>query len=93
MTAAETGHLVFSTLHTIDASKTVERIVGTFDAADQQAIRGRLAGSFRYFISQRLIPKKGGGRRANAAMSPICRSRLPYCRGARSRAMSSLRCG
>jgi len=64
MTAAETGRLVFSTLHTIDASKTVERIVGTFDAADQQAIRGRLAGSFRYFISQRLIPKKGGGRRA-----------------------------
>jgi twitching motility protein PilT len=64
MTAAETGHLVFSTLHTIDASKTVERIVGTFDASDQQAIRTRLAGSFRCFISQRLIPKQGGGRRA-----------------------------
>jgi twitching motility protein PilT len=64
MTAAETGHLVFSTLHTIDASKTVERIIGAFEAADQQAVRGRLAGSFRYFISQRLIPKKGGGRRA-----------------------------
>ena len=64
MTAAETGHLVFSTLHTIDASKTVERIVGTFEAADQAAIRTRLAGSFRYFISQRLIPKTGGGRRA-----------------------------
>jgi twitching motility protein PilT len=64
MTAAETGHLVFSTLHTIDASKTVERVVGTFEAADQQAIRTRLAASFRYFISQRLIPKKGGGRRA-----------------------------
>jgi twitching motility protein PilT len=64
MTAAETGHLVFSTLHTIDASKTVERIVGTFDASDQAAIRTRLAGSFRYFISQRLIPKSGGGRRA-----------------------------
>jgi twitching motility protein PilT len=64
MTAAETGHLVFSTLHTIDASKTVERIVGTFEASDQAAIRTRLAGSFRYFISQRLIPKAGGGRRA-----------------------------
>ena len=64
MTAAETGHLVFSTLHTIDASKTVERVVGAFEASDQQAIRTRLAGSFRYFISQRLIPKKGGGRRA-----------------------------
>src|SRR5262244_2703252 len=62
--AAETGHLVFSTLHTIDASKTVERIIGTFDASDQQAVRSRLAGSFRYFISQRLIPKKAGGRLA-----------------------------
>ncbi len=64
LTAAETGHLVFSTLHTIDASKTVERIVGTFEVADQQAVRARLAASFRYFISQRLIPKKGGGRMA-----------------------------
>lgn len=64
LTAAETGHLVFSTLHTIDASKTVERIVGTFEVSDQQAVRGRLASSFRYFVSQRLIPKKGGGRMA-----------------------------
>src|SRR5215467_2872051 len=64
LTAAETGHLVFSTLHTIDASKTVERIIGTFDPADQGAIRTRLAASFRFFISQRLIPKKGGGRLA-----------------------------
>ena len=64
LTAAETGHLVFSTLHTIDASKTVERVVGTFEVSDQQAVRGRLAASFRYFISQRLIPKKGGGRMA-----------------------------
>jgi twitching motility protein PilT len=62
LTAAETGHLVFSTLHTIDASKTVERIVGTFDASDQQQVRTRLAATFRFFISQRLIPKKGGGR-------------------------------
>jgi twitching motility protein PilT len=64
LTAAETGHLVFSTLHTIDASKTVERIVGTFEAKDQPAIRTRLAASFRYFISQRLLPKQGGGRQA-----------------------------
>jgi twitching motility protein PilT len=64
LTAAETGHLVFSTLHTIDASKTVERIVGTFEVSDQQAVRNRLAASFRYFISQRLIPKKEGGRMA-----------------------------
>jgi twitching motility protein PilT len=62
LTAAETGHLVFSTLHTIDASKTVDRIVGTFEAGDQQTIRTRLAASFRYFISQRLLPQKGGGR-------------------------------
>jgi twitching motility protein PilT len=62
LTAAETGHLVFSTLHTIDASKTVERIVGTFEAGDQHTVRTRLAATFRYFISQRLIPKKGGGR-------------------------------
>jgi len=64
LTAAETGHLVFSTLHTIDASKTVDRIIGSFPPADQGAIRTRLAASFRYFISQRLIPKKGGGRLA-----------------------------
>jgi twitching motility protein PilT len=62
LTAAETGHLVFSTLHTIDASKTVERIVGTFESGDQHAVRSRLAASFRYFISQRLVPKVGGGR-------------------------------
>jgi twitching motility protein PilT len=64
LTAAETGHLVFSTLHTIDASKTVDRIVGSFDAAEQMAVRTRLAGSFRYIISQRLIPTKTGGRAA-----------------------------
>lgn len=58
LTAAETGHLVFSTLHTIDASKTVERIIGTFPLSDQHAVRGRLAASFRYFISQRLLPRK-----------------------------------
>jgi twitching motility protein PilT len=62
LTAAETGHLVFSTLHTIDASTTVERIVGTFEQGDQQAVRSRLAASFRYFLSQRLVPKKSGGR-------------------------------
>ena len=62
LTAAETGHLVFSTLHTIDASSTVERVIGTFEASDQQAIRDRLSATFRYFISQRLVPKKTGGR-------------------------------
>jgi len=60
--AAETGHLVLSTLHTVDASSTVERVVGTFDSGDQHAIRGRFAASFRYVISQRLVPRKDGGR-------------------------------
>lgn len=58
--ASETGHLVLSTLHTIDAAKTVERIVGVFPLADQQAIRTRLAKAFRYIVSQRLLPRKDG---------------------------------
>ncbi|HET9177411.1 MAG TPA: PilT/PilU family type 4a pilus ATPase [Terriglobia bacterium] len=66
MEAAETGHLVFSTLHTIDASKTIERIVGVFPLADQQVIRMRFAKSFRYIISQRLLPRKGGQGRVAA---------------------------
>jgi twitching motility protein PilT len=60
--AAETGHLVMSTLHTIDASKSVERIVGVFPLAEQETVRNRLAKSFRYVISQRLIPRKDAGR-------------------------------
>ena len=64
--AAETGHLVLSTLHTIDASKTVERIVGVFPLAEQHVIRNRLAKSFRYIISQRLIPTKDGKGRVAA---------------------------
>jgi twitching motility protein PilT len=66
MEAAETGHLVLSTLHTIDASKTVERIVGVFPLAEQHTIRCRLAKAFRYFISQRLLPRKGGTGRVAA---------------------------
>jgi twitching motility protein PilT len=60
--AAETGHLVFSTLHTTDASKTVERIIGVFPLNEQHVIRTRFAKAFRNIVSQRLIPKKGGGR-------------------------------
>jgi twitching motility protein PilT len=55
--AAETGHLVLSTLHTIDASKTVDRIIGVFPKNEEHAIRTRIAQSFRYIISQRLIPR------------------------------------
>lgn len=58
--AAETGHLVLSTLHTIDAARTVERIVGSFSLSDQQAIRNRLAKAFRYILSQRLLPRRDG---------------------------------
>jgi len=61
--AADTGHLVFSTLHTTDASKTVERIIGVFPLSDQNAIRNRLAKAFRFIISQRLIPRHDGSGR------------------------------
>jgi twitching motility protein PilT len=64
--AAETGHLVLSTLHTTDASKTVERIIGVFPLAEQQTIRNRFAKSFRYIVSQRLLPCKGGTGRVAA---------------------------
>ena len=62
MEAAETGHLVLSTLHTIDAAKTVDRIVGVFPKDQEPQVRTRFAQSFRYVVSQRLLPKKGGGR-------------------------------
>jgi twitching motility protein PilT len=64
MEAAETGHLVLSTLHTIDAAKTIDRIVGVFPKDQEQQVRNRFAQSFRYVVSQRLLPKKGGGRLA-----------------------------
>ena len=72
--AAETGHLVLSTLHTIDASKTVERIVGVFPMSEQHTIRNRLAKSFRAIVSQRLIPRKDGNGRV--AMVEILKSTL-----------------
>jgi twitching motility protein PilT len=72
--AAETGHLVLSTLHTIDASKTVERIIGVFPMAEQHTIRNRLAKSFRAIISQRLVPRKDG--KGRVAMVEILKSTL-----------------
>jgi len=72
--AAETGHLVLSTLHTIDASKTVERIVGTFPLGDQKGIRIRLSKTFQYIISQRLVPKQDGSGRV--ALLEVLRSTL-----------------
>ncbi len=62
MSAAETGHLVLSTLHTVDAGQTINRIVGMFEQEEEQQIRLRLADTVRYIICQRLLPKKGGGR-------------------------------
>lgn len=62
LTAGETGHVVYSTLHTISASQTIQRILGMFTRDEEPQIRERLVGILRYVISQRLIPKKDGGR-------------------------------
>jgi twitching motility protein PilT len=62
MAAAETGHLVMSTLHTINAGQTINRIVGMFDQSEEKQIRIRLAETVRWIVSQRLLPKVGGGR-------------------------------
>ena len=62
LNAAETGHLVFSTLHTIDCGQTINRILGMFEPEEQEQIRYRLADTLRWIISQRLAPKNGGGR-------------------------------
>ena len=64
--AAETGHLVLSTLHTIDASKTIDRIIGLYPKNEERIIRTRLAQTFRYIVSQRLIPKGDGSGRIAA---------------------------
>jgi twitching motility protein PilT len=60
--ASETGHLVLSTLHTIDASKTIDRIVGVFPKNEERQVRTRFSQAFKWVISQRLVPKTGGGR-------------------------------
>jgi len=64
LSAAETGHLVLSTLHTIDAGQTINRILGMFETDEQEQIRARLADTLRWVISQRLVPRIGGGRHA-----------------------------
>lgn len=70
--AAETGHLVLSTMHTIDASKTVDRIIGLYPKNEERVIRTRLAQTFRYIISQRLIPRADG--RGRVAVTEVLRS-------------------
>jgi twitching motility protein PilT len=72
LTAAETGHVVFSSLHTIDAGQTVNRILGMFEHDEQPQIRNRLADTIRWIVSQRLLPRIGGGR--IAAMEILCTS-------------------
>ena len=64
LSAAETGHLVMSTLHTIDAGQTINRILGMFETEEQEQVRIRLSDTLRWIISQRLAPKVGGGRYA-----------------------------
>jgi twitching motility protein PilT len=62
LTAGETGHVVYSTLHTISAGQTINRILGMFSKDEEQQVRERLASSLRYVCSQRLAPRIGGGR-------------------------------
>ena len=64
LSAAETGHLVLSTLHTIDAGQTINRILGMFEVEEQEQLRARLAEALRWVVSQRLVPRSGGGRHA-----------------------------
>jgi twitching motility protein PilT len=64
LSAAETGHLVLSTLHTVDAGQTINRILGMFETEEQEQIRLRLADTLRWVVSQRLVPKIGGSRYA-----------------------------
>src|SRR6185437_11316310 len=62
LTASETGHLVFSTLHTVNAGQTINRVLGMFTKDEEKQVRERLAGTLRYVVSQRLVSKVGGGR-------------------------------
>jgi twitching motility protein PilT len=62
LSAAETGHLVFSTLHTVDAGQTINRILGMFSTEEENQIRIRMADTIRWIVGQRLLPKIGGGR-------------------------------
>jgi len=62
LNAAETGHLVLSTLHTVDAGQTINRILGMFTTDEENQIRVRLSDSIRWIVCQRLLPKIGGGR-------------------------------
>jgi twitching motility protein PilT len=77
--AAENGHLVLSSMNTVDSSKSVERILGTFPSSAQQSIRERLAKTFRYIITQRLIPRQDGGERVAVVEILKANSRTRDC--------------
>jgi len=62
LSAAETGHLVLSTLHTVNAGQTINRILGMFSTEEETQIRNRLADTVRWIVCQRLLPREGGGR-------------------------------
>jgi len=62
LSAAETGHLVLTTLHTVDAGQTINRILGMFSIEEENQVRIRLADTVRWIVAQRLVPKVGGGR-------------------------------
>ena len=64
LSAAETGHLVLTTLHTVDAGQTINRIIGMFEREEEKQIRIRLTDTVRWIVCQRLLPKVGGGRQA-----------------------------
>jgi twitching motility protein PilT len=79
LTAAETGHLVLSTLHTLDAAETVNRIISVFPPHHQQQIRMQLSGVLKGVISQRLVPRSEGGGRVPAVEVLVGTSRIKEC--------------
>ncbi len=79
ITLAETGHLVLSTLHTIDAAQTVDRIIDVFPSGQQQQIRAQLAGTLKSVISQTLVPKSDGNGRVAAREIMIVNDAIQNC--------------
>ncbi len=92
--AAETGHLVLSTLHTVDAGQSINRILGLFSLGEEQQLRIRLADTLRYIVSQRLAPKVGGGRQLlTEILATICapRKRSPSAKASTAASTKSSR--
>jgi twitching motility protein PilT len=79
MLAAETGHLVFSTLHTLDATETVSRIISVFPIEHQNSVRLQLSGILKGIISQRLLPRMDGKGRVPAVEVLVSTSRIREC--------------